>query len=306
LIEHCSSTSGAAGPGICLALCQTDAECPLGETCWFEACVTPLPSPDAPTSAENPDASDYFAVDTGVEFSQPVSLPDPDLSIDGSSSELLGEWLGIGEVVSFYFASAGSPASMRLVISESAGQVVGQFYWEYGLVDGATFPGPFAAATNPDVGYPTEVDPEHYGDLRWPNPRVPYRIFDGALAAGRFTFWTSTIDLWSDWCSMQTAYPRDIDGKRVYRCIAESANESNTEPGKFKLCKSAGGLPCPTDNPQGPLCGVAYCECSSSSCHADLRAGTIIADLQFDGTTMSGVVTVGPDAMVMEFTKGAP
>ncbi|HVJ18736.1 MAG TPA: hypothetical protein VM686_25115, partial [Polyangiaceae bacterium] len=185
LTERCSSSSTAAEPGICLALCETDADCRLGETCWFDACVPSLTSVEPPESAATPDASDYFDVDTDVDFSQPVSLPTPELAIDGFADELVGEWSGRGEPLTAY--SGPSDAGARLVISESAGAVVGEFHWEFGLIDGGSFPGPFAAARDPDVGYPTEVDAENYGGLRWPNPRIPYRLFDGALTAGRFT-----------------------------------------------------------------------------------------------------------------------
>jgi hypothetical protein len=303
LTERCSSSSTAAEPGICLALCETDADCRLGETCWFDACVPSLTSVEPPESAATPDASDYFDVDTDVDFSQPVSLPTPELAIDGFADELVGEWSGRGEPLTAY--SGPSDAGARLVISESAGAVVGEFHWEFGLIDGGSFPGPFAAARDPDVGYPTEVDAENYGGLRWPNPRIPYRLFDGALTAGRFTFWTSTLDLWSNWCSAQTPYPIDIDGRRAFRCVPESATESNTDPGKFKLCSSVGGGLCTKDNGD-PVCGVSYCECSSSACAAALRNNTIVVDLELSGTTMKGVMTVGPDAWAMEFTREAP
>jgi hypothetical protein len=231
-----------------------------------------------------------------MDFSQPVELPAPDLNIDDATNDLVGSWIGSDSMLS----TIGTP---HLTISQTAGGVVGEVYWE--LAPGSELSGPFQAPTNPNVGYPTELGPTDYGQLRQPTPRVHYRMFDGVFAAARLSFWTSPLDLWSDWCAMQKSYPHDVAGTRVYHCVPESAAESNTDLGKLVLCTSIEDGSAKTINMSDPLWSLAYCECGAASCRADLRAGTITADLELEGTILHGPVSVGFMTQDYEFTKVA-
>jgi hypothetical protein len=178
-------------------------------------------------------------------------------------------------------------------------------------------------ATDPTIGYPTELAPRDYGHARDLVPGERYRLFDALVRSAQLTFWISPLDLWSGWCSLQTPSVWDVAGKRVYRCVPQSANESNTDEGKLALCTSAEDLPSCIDGHSNsvpcaclnrssrpdyglPLCSSSYCACSATACRADLRGTTITGSLRLVGDRLVGNITFDVFGFPMTFAKVSP
>jgi hypothetical protein len=68
---------------------------------------------------------------------------------------------------------------------------------------------------------------------------VRYRVLDGTFDGTTLSFWLSPMDLWTDWCSLQTPYPFQLGGVKGYRCVPADASDQNTDLGKLSLCASA-------------------------------------------------------------------
>jgi hypothetical protein len=193
------------------------------------------------------------------------------------------------------------------------GSYTGTFYGEPSTVDrGGSTPivGPFAAVTDPSKGYPTELTPDQYWRARSFVAGVRYQLFDGAIDGQTLTFWLSQLDVWTDWCALQTPSVWTVGGRHEYRCVPQGADAGTTDMGKLALCTSNMDSPICTDrlgvpgpcaciDSSGfarvdlPLCSQAYCECSRSGCHADVRGGTMTGSLTFDGTKLVGTMSFG-------------
>ena len=196
----------------------------------------------------------------------------------------------------------------HLDVRATNGGYTGTLYREVSLINKPQLQGPFAPPTDPAKGYPVELSPPEYGWARDFTPAVEYRIFDGLVRSGLFSFWVSPLDLWSEWCGMQTPYLWNVSGKHRYRCVSQDATDANTDQGKLALCTSAEDLPvckdasdyeapcvCLDDMKQFnftlPQCSLTYCECSPTECHADLRGTGVTSFLRVDGDTMTGSIT---------------
>jgi hypothetical protein len=185
---------------------------------------------------------------------------------------------------------------------DASGGFVGSLYRESSGPNPPRVAGPFASAMDPNVGYPTEVQPEQYGFLRDFSTDVRYRILDGAVRDGALSFFVAPLDLWDGWCQMQTSFPWVLGERREYRCVPQTATEADTDPGKLALCVSVDDLarcdelPCACLDETGqfnfgiPMCSLAYCECSSSGCRADTNGTSVTATLSLDGDTLKGFI----------------
>jgi hypothetical protein len=259
-----------------------------------------------------PDPSSFDHVDAATDFTQPVTVPPPDTTFSGDASSLIGSWIELNfDGKPCTVASPGSDLAgtvcTHLEIRATNGGYTGIIYREVSAQNDPQVAGPFAPVKDPTKGYPVELTPDQYGKARDFTPGVNYRVFDGLVRNGYFSFWVSPLDLWSDWCGMQTAYPWTISGKQRFRCVPQDATEQNTDEGKLALCTSAEDLPKCKDmygnenpcvcldetgefNSDMPLCSLTYCECSATECHADLRGTAVTSVLSVDGDTMTGTI----------------
>jgi hypothetical protein len=175
--------------------------------------------------------------------------------------------------------------------------------------------GPFPPATDPNVGYPPTVSPSDYSIAEDAVPNVDYRVLDGIVANGSFTFWFSPLDLWSTWCALQMPYVWNVGGDIKYRCVPQTAPPANTDVGKFYLCTSGDDSAQCTDS-SGAVrpcacvdgdartfdyyllgCASTVCECSATQCRARLRGVERSAMLSLEGGKLLGIVggyAVGP------------
>jgi hypothetical protein len=145
--------------------------------------------------------------------------------------------------------------------------------------------GPFQPALNADVGFPTEVAVEDYGELRRLVSGVTYRLLDAHFEDGVLTFTWSQDDLWHEWCALQQPFRWDIAGHGFHFCVpqGESAQASFDE-GKVVLCTPADFeslcsespsivLPCScmSGGPRARRCGPPMCHCDATGCRSNLR-----------------------------------
>jgi hypothetical protein len=313
----CAPGAPPRATGICLALCGTTADCPTGDVCHAGACVAALTS-DAGGSL--PDPASFAGVDAAVDFSTPVDLPPPRTTIDGATDALLGTWNEIADTAGACFGVAGCATLVFERAVEGRG-ISGYVMFE----ESAAMPGPhgpFALPTNPDVGYPTELAPKQYDFLQSNEVSgVRYRVLDGTLAAGRLTFWYARVDVWDRWCKLQTPYPVTVHGNAEYRCVPETADESNSDLGKLVLCRPVLDGPQCTANGELLPCACldgarsdwtclmqAACACSKAECHADVqRGGGVSPSLEASGNTLTGAWETGSlSPFRREFRKAAP
>lgn len=262
----------------------------------------------APT---RPVPSDFADVEIPMDFTDPVALPGPALALSGDASSLVGSWIEVGR--------DGSPCTPLNAPSDMAGFLcthldiragtnggyVGTLYGEESVQNPPLVVGPFAPASDPARGYPVELSPDQYGSARSVVPGVKYRVLDGVVQDGQLTFWISPLDLWTDWCAMQAPYLWQLLDRREYRCVPQAASEIDTDLGRLALCTSAEDMPyctaassieypcvCLDETLQVdtslPLCGLPYCECSSTECHADFRGTSVTASLRLVGDTLVG------------------
>lgn len=317
LATRCAGASPKVAPGICLATCSGDADCPARERCLLGACVPTSQEVDAATAKDagpstGETATKYVHVDAGASFGDPVEVPEPRTTLEGAES-LVGTWAQLN--------ADGSPcssdnyddprnASVRAVCAhleitrDDAGGIVGHLYYLERNPPSNSFPaGPFPPASDGSSGYPTGVDPKLYGNLHDNAAGVRYRVLDGVFDGKSLQFWYSPLDLWTDWCAMQTPYPFQLDGVRGYRCVPSDATEENTDQGKFALCtsaldfgvcESAPGvvIPCICKK-DGGLLDLACrenrtaCSCNAKRCRAGLRADAKSWKLGVSGDTMT-------------------
>lgn len=251
-----------------------------------------------------------------MDFTNPVSLPPPDVHFAGNLDEIVGTWAeknsaGQPCTPDASGSDLGGTVCTRLEIVKNAdGTFRGTMSRASSLLNEPRVKGPFAPPTDFDVGYPTELEPKQYGDAREFTPEVEYRVFDGTFRDGVLSFWISPLDLWQDWCARQTPYVWEIEGRKEYRCVPQTADASNTDLGKMALCTSAEDFPmcqekngnpapCPCVNEENgwfdfslPLCSLAYCECSQTNCVAFTRNTSVASRFQLRGGELIGNVTV--------------
>jgi hypothetical protein len=148
------------------------------------------------------------------------------------------------------------------------------------------------------------VDVTQYGYLAANTvPGVPYRMLDGRFESGRLTFTFSRVEIWHEWCRLQTPYPWEMGGHGFYFCAPQdAAAQASIDEGKMVLCTSADLEPLCSDGTNGlqpcsclddgdPRCSGAYCRCDSQACDADLHSGYRV-DLTLEGERLSGTWTI--------------
>lgn len=262
---------------------------------------------DATSTAEpTVSADDFDDLSSEVPWTEPIVLPRPEVAFTGADDDrIVGTWIELGcdPSVSALDGVGGEwprdEGCLRLVIERAAsGQVTGilSFDRTYDLL------GPFAPAIDPNVGYPTELDVSQYFALTSWQPQVPYRMLDGDFQDGRLTFWSSSMDLWHQWCSLQTPYPWDAAGHIIHACVPQDAESQTTiDDGKIILCRSPELEPlcgppggpvqpcnCVNDISTDPACVGGYCRCDATGCDANVQRAPLTAELTLDGERLSG------------------
>jgi hypothetical protein len=149
-------------------------------------------------------------------------------------------------------------------------------------------------ATDPNVGYPPGV--RFAGSL----PVVEgfsYTLVDGTLKNGRLTFHVAEIEVWTQWCAIQTAYALQPDGGGLYSCLP-----SGSTGFKGNACFAVDPTTMqnlPIDCGKSDLCsafpGMAPCQCSATGClidpsaNSDISFDLMVAGAKADGTTSGGL-----------------
>ncbi len=302
VLQRCEDRSLGSARGVCLLRCTSDSQCGHGRTCSAGACL-PAPVSDAGVSDAQSglQISDFNAIDASTSWTAAVSSPPVQLSITGADKRLVGSWLETGcDPTS---TSGNWFGCRRLVIEQAAsGEITGHLRFErtHDVL------GPFAPASDADVGYPTEVAASQYTFLAGnPSVGVDYRMLAGRFDGTHLTFGWTTLDLWHGWCQLQRSYPWQVGSHGFYFCVPQAADaQAKVDPGKLALCSSADFQPqcvdatgsttpcsCLTDagdKSGNPLCSTAYCRCNSKECDADLGSGVKHVDFTLDGDHMHG------------------
>ncbi len=304
----CAAVVRDAKVKICLPDCTGTEDCRdksscIDDACWPDAddiiderALSPsvvdrdAGSPDAAVDAAEPGylhgvdvaadlaSPDYFqGMDAAMDFSEPIQLPEPETVIGGdfSESSLVGIWQQ--EASSFW------GGSIRLVIERA---VDGR-----GLVGSVSFlcedercdpMGPPPPATDPDTGYPPELDARDQDMLRINIlPRFDYRIFDARVEEQRFSFWFTNNDLWRDWCALQTPYPVDNGGRLEYHCLPDPKPYDDLSYDSHPQDVADKELLCAADH--------SVCACGQEACNVSFRGSVRAVDLFIDGDVMGGV-----------------
>jgi hypothetical protein len=203
------------------------------------------------------------------------------------SSPLDGTWTGYIE--SFTLPSGSDVVSMTFA-NQGSGPITG-------TVTFGTQPAP-APATNPGVGYPTNIN--------WGMPvdgflgeGFVYTAQQIAIESPRVQLGVVSKELWKGWCALQpqTYGWSDDGGGPRYGCL----------PG-WGCTVSASGAGCFLTNPMNQMvlvdCGLlalclpggcfwggeegAVCLCSASSCTVDIAMPDITFDMQLTGDQLNG------------------
>jgi hypothetical protein len=258
-----------------------------------------------------PSATDFADVTIEQDFSQPFSLPPPSTTFQGDATRLVGVWDQVGLDGGKCVGFAGAGGCLHFEIQQDTSGAFHATIRTDAIGVNGQQPGPFAPATDPNVGYPTTLDPtKYYYAEEQLCSNVDYRLFDPLFVGDTFSFWFSPLDLWSDWCALQTPFAWNVRGQTKYECVPQSADPSTTDFGKLVLCRNANDETLCTDSVgyQGPcvclddaglidleavlhpLCSESICECTASQCRALLRTTALSATLTLNADELSGPV----------------
>jgi hypothetical protein len=274
--------------GLCLGACSDERPCDDGTSCRDGACV-----PDRALSVAPPSASDYLGVDAGVEVPPFVDLPEPGTVIQSFDPAWAGTW-----TTRDGSACDSGLGCLRLALGPDGR---GTVTWLPPAGAAPAVAGPFPPPTDPAAGYPPGIGATDYQDLSSrPVPGVPYRVLDGRIDGDRLGFWASPVDLWSDWCALQTSFPPDSQGE-PRRCVPGGATELDTDPGRLQLCS----LACLTPG----NCSAPYCTCGPDRCRASLEGAAIPVTLSRveDGRLLGSLSwSLSASATPLELVPGGP
>jgi hypothetical protein len=311
LLQRCEDRGSDSSHGLCLPRCTNDLDCGDRRACVQRTCV-PSARPDAgtasPTATAQPGVrvSDFNGVSDSVSWAEPVATPTPQVTIAGADDRIIGTW---NEVDCDPMKPSGvtpwgcvSLSIQRFSSGEVTGSLIVHRPADNPLVNGLVN-GPFAPPTDPDVGYPTEIDPAHYGELAGNIlGEVPYPLLDGRFANDALMVAWAPQDLWHEWCQLQKPYPWELGGHAFFFCAPQDeAAQAGIDKGKLALCTSAdfqplcsdGQLvkPCSCAHGDTALCTQAFCHCDSQTCDADLHEGQRPISLTLADGRLSGTWT---------------
>ena len=158
------------------------------------------------------------------------------------------------------------------------------------LGDGALLQPP----TDPDVGYPpgAEFPPLPGGSLSF-FEGFPYTMLDVHFSGSRLTFRLAEVELWTQWCALQTPYrvlPNDVDGGWNYECApnwgpsSDSMDCTTQDPSTLQDV--------PIDCGKAGLCISYACACSATRCTVSSLPGIGLSfDLTITGASADGTIS---------------
>lgn len=130
----CATVIKDADERICLPDCVDSEDCGTSSTCIRGACW-PITEGIIDIRGETDASSPLFSidVDAAMDFSQPVSLPEPETAIEGSfdPSLLLGTWLG-EEDRRNYTGSSIDPIELRFETDSDSRALIGSITFRCG------------------------------------------------------------------------------------------------------------------------------------------------------------------------------
>lgn len=310
--RQCGARVIAEAEGICLAVCEDDLDCPQSTRCMAGACISDAagdgsdagtgagmaPVIEAPALPETR-AEQFADLQPEVDFDTPVAFPLPRTTMAETSDTLIGNWRERD-------CPAEQPAQtclrLEIVRSDEGGTITGRLFWD--PLD------PVLATTRPppqdaDSWYPPDAPEGALSDLLWTrDPAIGYTMLDAELDGGRLIFWFSPLEVWSEWCALQTSY-RHEGGEPHYQCIPppDALEAATPELGKQVLCTNElsngicelGDQPAPcncvTDAGESsydsPLCSPAACHCDADGCVTNWHARRNWIELRVDGDRMT-------------------
>jgi hypothetical protein len=285
LLERCD-TASLPSQGICLLECTSDADCGSARTCEQGACLTR--AGDAGSLELGGSVSDQ------VDWTSPVQEPALETTIAGADASLLGTWheAACDETAR---ENKSSGCAWLVIAAASGNALTGTLY--FGLEPQAWL---FRPASDPDHGYPTELPPDSYVGQLGLQRGVAYRVLDGVLQDGHFTFAWSPYALWQDWCALQTPFEWHVGERSFYFCVPQDpAAQAAIDTGKDRLCTSpdfgplcrddqGNSLPCLCTGPDASgRCTPAFCHCTAARCDAN-TLGLLNADLTLSNDHITG------------------
>jgi hypothetical protein len=300
-----------------------------GGACRGTAAESPSRDGSAAEAASDlPSATDYADVTIEQDFTQPFSLPPPTTTIQGDATSLVGVWDEVsaldGGTCDHLHEGPGGEGCFHIEIQQdTSGALHGRIRADGSYMSTTRPQGPFAPATDPNVGYPTTLNPREYYHAKLFCSNVDYRLLDPIFASSTFSFWFSPFDLWTDWCALQTPFAWNVRGQTKYACMPQTADSSTTDFGKLILCSNANDEPLCTDSTgfQGPcvclddagmiaaqtsfyqpLCSNSVCECTASQCRALLRSKAWSATLTLNADELTGPFAMPSDGSVATLT----
>jgi hypothetical protein len=149
-------------------------------------------------------------------------------------------------------------------------------------------------ATDPNVGYPPGEQFSIHGSLGY-YEGFPYTIRDGQWNGSRLTFGLAEVELWRQWCSLQTPYLlayREPDGGREYACAPNSGFGYSSDQMGCSVTDPSTMQDVPIDCGKLGLCENYTCECSATACRASslIELGLTL-DLTISGPTADGTIS---------------
>jgi hypothetical protein len=207
-----------------------------------------------------------------------TSAPDSPAVPDAGISTFAESWTGYIE--NFMFSSGSDAVRISFTV-DSAGQVSGVVT----LGDGTPPPPP----TDPNVGYPadllTKSNVALLGGPDYIAEGFAYPMTGGTLAGSRLRFTIATVELWRDWCALQT--PVGTSG----RCLPNTGAMISADQMRCALLDPATNQYVPVDCGKFALCSQSFiCLCDASTCslNDDGRSRTSFDLNLSSGTAASG------------------
>ncbi|WP_437595364.1 hypothetical protein [Sorangium sp. So ce590] len=205
--------------------------------------------------------------------------PNPDSS---AAALLIAHWDGYVE--NFKFRSGSDVIQIDIDTVEGA-SIQGKV--RFGT--GAAIP----PAVDPDVGYPTSIEPGNYYDTDLPYEGFDFTMLDAQLTDRRLRFAIDPRELWTGWCELQTSYLMQPDSD-AYLCMPNGGWGTGAAG-----CTQDGQ---PTDCGYIALCRIGVCDCDASGCTIDVR-NTVAFDFVVDQQRADGSIVFGSTMYNVRLTR---
>ncbi|WP_437585930.1 hypothetical protein [Sorangium sp. So ce1000] len=214
----------------------------------------------------------------------PIGNGEPSSGGEDSSAAalLIAHWEGYVE--NFKFRSGSDVIQIDIDTVEGA-SIQGKV--RFGT--GASVP----PAVDPDVGYPTTIEPEASYDIDLPYEGFDFTMLGAELTDRRLRFSIDPRELWKGWCELQTSYLRN-PGSNTYSCMPNEAWEAGSDG-----CHLGGQ---PVDCGCLALCERAVCDCRESGCTIDAR-DAVDFDFAVDQQRADGSIVFGRTIYNVRLTR---